>query len=92
VRVHTALTLTEMVSSHNSVKAAVAPQVGKVIQGWLKYTIHTTRANLSSCRLVLSIDSSPEILAQVQEVIIPIIQETLEKKVLGTSSEHATEA
>lgn len=33
VRVHAALTLTEMVSSHDSVKAAVAPQVGKVIQG-----------------------------------------------------------
>ena len=33
VRVHAALTLTEMVSSHESVKAAVAPQVGKVIQG-----------------------------------------------------------
>jgi hypothetical protein len=33
VRVHAALTLTEMVSSHDSVKAAVSPQVGKVIQG-----------------------------------------------------------
>ena len=33
VRVHAALTLTEMVSSQDSVKAAVAPQVGKVIQG-----------------------------------------------------------
>ena len=34
MRVHAALTLTEMVSSHDSVKAAVSPQVGKVIQGW----------------------------------------------------------
>ena len=33
VRVHAALTLAEMVSSYESVKAAVAPQVGKVIQG-----------------------------------------------------------
>jgi hypothetical protein len=33
VRVHAALTLTEMVSSHDSIKAAVSPQVGKVIQG-----------------------------------------------------------
>lgn len=33
MRVHAALTLTEMVSSHDSVKAAVSPQVGKVIQG-----------------------------------------------------------
>jgi hypothetical protein len=33
--VHAALTLMEMVSSHDSVMAAVAPQVGKVIQGWL---------------------------------------------------------
>jgi hypothetical protein len=39
-------------------------------------------------QIVSSIDSSPEILAQVQEVIIPIIRETLEKKVLGTLSEH----
>jgi len=33
VRVHAALTLTEMVSSHDSVRDAVSPQVGKVIQG-----------------------------------------------------------
>ena len=33
VRVHAALTLTEMVAADDSVKAAVAPQVGKVIQG-----------------------------------------------------------
>ena len=33
MRVHAALTLTEMVSAHESIKAAVAPQVGKVIQG-----------------------------------------------------------
>lgn len=41
VRVHAALTLTEMVSSHDSVKAAVSPQVGKVIQGLLQ--MHQTR-------------------------------------------------
>jgi hypothetical protein len=39
-------------------------------------------------QIVSSIDSSPEILAQVQEVIIPIIRDTLEKKVLGTWSKH----
>ncbi len=33
MRVHAALTLTEMVSAEDSVKAAVSPQVGKVIQG-----------------------------------------------------------
>jgi hypothetical protein len=43
---------------------------------------------LTILQIISSIDSSPEILAQVQEVIIPIIQETLEKKVLGTWSEH----
>jgi hypothetical protein len=43
---------------------------------------------LTILQIVSSIDSSPEILAQVQEVIIPIIQETLEKKVLGAWSEH----
>jgi hypothetical protein len=36
VRVHAALTLTEMVSAEDSVKAAVAPQVGKVIQGLIR--------------------------------------------------------
>ncbi len=35
-------------------------------------------------QIVSSIDSSPEILAQVQEVIIPVIRYTLESKVLGT--------
>ena len=39
-------------------------------------------------QIVSSIDSSPEILAQVQEVIIPIIRDTLEKKVLGAWAEH----
>ena len=36
-----------------------------------------------------SIDSSPEILAQVQEVIIPIIRNTLENKAFGTLLKHA---
>ncbi|KAH9999685.1 armadillo-type protein [Russula compacta] len=153
VRVHAALTLTEMVSSHDSVKAAVSPQVGKVIQDLLKLSDETdldilnssmetmvehfqdellpvaaqltarlcesysrllrdTIANEESTpkgddlealmdadgeddktyaamgvaktlsTIVSSIDSSPEILAQVQEVIIPIIRHTLENKVL----------
>ena len=43
---------------------------------------------LTILQIVSSIDSSPEIVSQVQEVVIPIIQETLEKKVLGTWSEH----
>jgi hypothetical protein len=43
---------------------------------------------LTILQIVSSIDSSPEILAQVQDVIIPIIQETLEKKVLGMWSKH----
>jgi hypothetical protein len=34
-------------------------------------------------QIVSSIDSSPEILAQVQEVIIPAIKFTLENKALG---------
>ena len=36
--------------------------------------------------MVSSIDSSPEILAQVQEVIIPIIKFTLENKLIGASA------
>ena len=39
-------------------------------------------------QIVSSIDSSPEILAQVQEVIIPVIRYTLENKVLGTWLEY----
>ncbi|KAH9980072.1 ARM repeat-containing protein [Lactifluus volemus] len=153
VRVHAALTLTEMVSSHDSVKAAVSPQVGKVVQDLLKLSDETDLDILNSsmetmvehfqdellpvaaqltarlCEsymrlvreaianeenapkgddleafmdaegeddktyaamgvaktlstIVSSIDSSPEILAQVQEVIIPIIRFTLENKAL----------
>lgn len=36
--------------------------------------------------MVSSIDSSPEILSQVQEVIIPIIRFTLENKLIGAST------
>ncbi|KAI0263933.1 ARM repeat-containing protein [Gloeopeniophorella convolvens] len=153
VRVHAALALTEMVSLHASVKAAVAPQVGKVIQDLLKLSDETDLDILNSsmetmvehfqdellpvaaqltarlCEsymrlvreamaaeesapkgddldalmdaegdddktyaamgvaktlstIVSSIDSSPEILAQVQEVIIPIITHTLESRFL----------
>ena len=45
---------------------------------------------LTILQIVSSIDSSPEILAQVQEVIIPIIRNTLENKVLGTWPKHKT--
>jgi hypothetical protein len=36
VRVHAALTLTEMVAADETVKAAVSPQVGKVVQGLIE--------------------------------------------------------
>ena len=38
----------------------------------------------STLQIVSSVDSSPEILAQVQEIIIPIIIFTLENRLLGT--------
>ncbi|KDQ62833.1 hypothetical protein JAAARDRAFT_30743 [Jaapia argillacea MUCL 33604] len=153
VRVHAALALTEMITSHDSVRKAVAPQVGKVIQDLLKLSDETdldvlnpsmetmvesfqdeltpvaaqltarlcesylrlvreamskddssTRGNdLESFiesdgdddkifaamgvaktigTIVSAVDSSPEILSQVQEVIIPIIVFTLESKQL----------
>ncbi|GJE91719.1 ARM repeat-containing protein [Phanerochaete sordida] len=153
VRVHAALALTEMVTNHESVKDAVAPQVGKVIQTLLKLSEETDLDILNNCMetmvdqyqtellpvaaeltarlcetytrlvresiaaeeaadskavdlerimdetgedkvfaamgvaktittVVASVDSSPEILAQVQEVIVPIIVLTLENKVL----------
>ncbi|KAG5643336.1 hypothetical protein DXG03_001055 [Asterophora parasitica] len=149
VRVNAALALTELVVAHESVKVAVGPQVGKVIQDLLKLSDETdldilnhsmevmvdafqtellpvaaqltARLAESYLRLakeslaaeetdvdldnivsdvdedktfaamgvaktistiVSSVDSSPEILAQIQEVIIPIITFTLENKVL----------
>ncbi|ETW81490.1 hypothetical protein HETIRDRAFT_125032 [Heterobasidion irregulare TC 32-1] len=153
VRVQSALALTEMVTTHEQVRAAVAPQVGKVIQDLLKLSDETDLDILNSSMeamveqfqdellpvaaqltarlcdsylrlareslvqdenapkgadldslmesdgdddktyaamgvaktistIVSSIDSSPEILAQVQEVIIPIITFTLENKLL----------
>ncbi|KAI0688708.1 ARM repeat-containing protein [Cytidiella melzeri] len=153
VRVQAALTLAEMVVVHESVKAAVAPQVGKVIQTLLKLSEETDLDILNSCMetmvdhyqaellpvaaeltarlcetytrlaresialeeadggnidldrimeqdggedkifaamgvaktigtVVSSVDSSPEILAQVQDIITPIILLTLENKLL----------
>ncbi|KIP02790.1 hypothetical protein PHLGIDRAFT_95597 [Phlebiopsis gigantea 11061_1 CR5-6] len=152
VRVHAALALTEMVTNHETVKEAVAPQVGKVIQTLLKLSEETdldilntsmetmvdryqtellpVAADLTArlCEtytrlaresiaaeetdsktvdlerimddnsedkvfaamgvaktittVVASVDSSPEILAQVQEIVIPIITLTLENKLL----------
>ncbi|PSR70855.1 hypothetical protein PHLCEN_2v13296 [Hermanssonia centrifuga] len=151
VRVQAALALTEMVTLHESVKDAVAPQVGKVIQSLLKLAEETDLDMLNSCMetmvdryqtelmpvaaeltarlcetytrlaresiaadedggavdmdrimegddsdkvfaamgvaktittVVASVDAAPEILAQVQEIIIPIISLTLENKLL----------
>lgn len=38
----------------------------------------------STLQIVSSVDSSPEILAQVQEIIIPIIVFSLENRLIGT--------
>lgn len=35
-------------------------------------------------KIIASVDSSPEILAQIQEIIIPILVLTLESKLIGT--------
>ncbi|KII90665.1 hypothetical protein PLICRDRAFT_52383 [Plicaturopsis crispa FD-325 SS-3] len=152
VRVQAALALTEMITVHESVKVAVAPQVGKIVQDLLKLSDETdldilnnsmetivehyqtelmpvaaqltarlcdsylrlakesaaqdeidgqadidtlvsadgdddkTYAAMGVAKtigtIVSSIDSAPEILAQVQEVIIPIVIFTLEHKIL----------
>ncbi|KAH8091016.1 armadillo-type protein [Cristinia sonorae] len=152
VRVQGALALTAMIAAHDSVKMAVSPQVGKVIQTILKLSDETdldllntsmativeqyqtellpVAAELTSrlCEtyirlaresvtaddsgndldidalredspgedktftamgvaktigtIVSAVDSSPEILAQVQEIIIPIIVFTLENKII----------
>ncbi|KAJ7133547.1 armadillo-type protein [Mycena epipterygia] len=152
VRVQAALALTEMIILHDSVKTAVSPQVGKVIQDLLKLSDETdldilnrsmevmveafqtellpvaaqltarlcdsylrlikeslvaedtdladasldtllasgdddkTYAAMGVAKtigtIISSIDSAPEILAQVQEVIIPVIAFTFKHKVL----------
>ncbi|KAJ7845435.1 armadillo-type protein [Mycena olivaceomarginata] len=152
VRVQAALALTEMILLYDSVKKAVSPQVGKVIQDLLKMSDETdldilnrsmevmveafqtellpvaaqltarlcdsylrlAKDNLAAVgdpelgevswdaalggdddktyaamgvaktigTIISAIDSSPEILAQVQEVIIPIISFTLKNKIL----------
>ncbi|GAW02680.1 nonsense-mediated mrna decay protein [Lentinula edodes] len=152
VKVHAALSLTELIVSQDTVRNQVAPQVGKVIQDLLKMSDETdldilnhsmevmveqfqeellpVAAQLTSrlCEsylrlaresnnqetldsnpndlesimadadddktyaamgvaktiwtIVTSVDSSPEILAQIQEIIIPIIVYTLEAKLL----------
>ncbi|KAH9851744.1 ARM repeat-containing protein [Lenzites betulinus] len=151
VRVHACLALTEMVTDSETVKTAVAPQVGKVIQTLLKLSEETDLDILNHCMesmvetyqiellpvaaeltarlcetyarlakesqtadetdgvdldaimegdanedktfaamgvaktistVVTAVDSSPEILAQIQEIIIPIVVLTLENKLL----------
>ncbi|KAG6919218.1 hypothetical protein DXG01_008013 [Tephrocybe rancida] len=151
VRVNAALAITELVLAHESVRVAVGPQVGKVIQDLLKLSDETdldilnrsmeimvdafqtellpvasqltSRLCESYLRLakeaiaqeetdgqnidldsitdvddektftamgvaktistiISSIENSPEILAQVQEVVIPMILFTLENKLL----------
>ncbi|KAL1950524.1 hypothetical protein VTO73DRAFT_5648 [Trametes versicolor] len=151
VRVHACLALTEMVTDSPTVKTAVAPQVGKVIQTLLKLSEETDLDILNHCMesmvdtyqtellpvaaeltarlcetyarlakesqtadetegidldsimegdanedktfaamgvaktistVVNAVDSSPEILAQIQEIIIPIVVLTLENKLL----------
>ncbi|KAI5123131.1 hypothetical protein M0805_000834 [Coniferiporia weirii] len=49
VRVQAALSLTEMVTAHDSVEAAVRPQVGKVIQDLLKLSDETDLDILNTC-------------------------------------------
>ncbi|KAI0372335.1 ARM repeat-containing protein [Pilatotrama ljubarskyi] len=153
VRVHACLALTELVTDSASVKTAVAPQVGKVIQTLLKLSEETDLDILNHCMesmvetyqtellpvaaeltarlcetyarlakesqsadevdasaidldaimeaennedktfaamgvaktistVVNAVDSSPEILAQIQEIIVPIVVLTLENKLL----------
>ncbi|KAI0647875.1 ARM repeat-containing protein [Trametes meyenii] len=151
VRVHACLALTEMVTDSQSVRTAVAPQVGKVIQTLLKLSEETDLDILNHCMesmvdtyqtellpvaaeltarlcetyarlakdsqvadetdaidldsimdsdaneektfaamgvaktistVVNAVDSSPEILAQIQEIIVPIVVLTLENKLL----------
>ncbi|KZT65852.1 ARM repeat-containing protein [Daedalea quercina L-15889] len=153
VRIQACLALTEMIIFHPTVKTAVTPQVGKVIQTLLRLSEETDLDVLNSCMetmveqyhqellpvaaeltarlcetysrlakeaqvldetdtnnvdmdalmendagedktfmamgvaktigtIISSVDSSPEILAQIQEIIIPIVIQTLESKFL----------
>ena len=40
--------------------------------------------------VISAVETSPEILAQVQDVITPIVVFTLEKQLIGTISPHKT--
>ncbi|KDR83035.1 hypothetical protein GALMADRAFT_238799 [Galerina marginata CBS 339.88] len=151
VKVQAALALTEMITAHETVRVAVAPQVGKVIQDLLKMSDETDLDILNSsmevmveqfqtellpvaavltarlCEsymrlaresaiqehieenadldtllsdadddktfaamgvsktistIVASVDSSPEILAQIQDIVVPIIVFSLENRLL----------
>jgi hypothetical protein len=62
----------------------VAKTLSTVSYGLALSVVHA----VTILQIVSSIDSSPEILAQVQEVIIPVIRYTLENKVLGMWLEH----
>ena len=80
MRVHAALTLTEMVSSHDSVKAAVSPQVGKVVQGSPQLRsissnviLHYNRVDL----LKLSDETDLDILNSSMETMVEHFQDEL---------------
>jgi len=45
-----------------------------------------TLKTLKSIQIITSIDSSPEILSQIQEIVVPIIVFTLENRLLGEFS------
>jgi hypothetical protein len=56
----------------------VAKTIGTVSSSYVSLVL-----GLTSDQIVSSIESAPEILAQVQEVIIPIIMFSLEHKIIG---------
>jgi hypothetical protein len=77
--VHAALALTELVVNNDSVKTAVAPQVGKVIQGMLLSLPELAPPPIPSVidLLKLSDETDLEILNHSMEVMVDCFQTEL---------------
>ncbi|KAL5482877.1 NMD5 [Sanghuangporus weigelae] len=99
VRVSAALALTEMVTSHDSVEAAVRPQVGKVVQDFLKLSDETDLDILNNCMETLVEKFHAELLpvagqltARLCESYLRLMRENLAQESAATGEPDALES
>ncbi|EJC98943.1 ARM repeat-containing protein [Fomitiporia mediterranea MF3/22] len=99
VRVQAALSLTEMVTSHDSVEAAVRPQVGKVIQDLLKLSDETDLDILNSSMETMVEKFHAELLpvagqltARLCDSYLRLMRENLAQEVTATDEQDALES